>query len=94
MKKSTLKEIKKSMRKLDEAIADHQRVANQRIGIISGGPSIDEENRVFEEAHGDLLRLLRNAGPRTLRAAAECNDLKSVAEEISEIADQNGRILK
>jgi len=38
------------VRELDEARKEMNKVARARIGVISGGPSIDEENRAFDLA--------------------------------------------
>jgi hypothetical protein len=59
--KTNYAKIDSAVTRLTEARAELRKIANLRMGMISGMPSIDEENAEFEAALADLTKLVRNA---------------------------------
>lgn len=59
--KTNYVKIDSAVTRLSEARADVQKIASLRMGMISGMPSIDDENAEFELALADLVKLVRNA---------------------------------
>ena len=59
--KTNYAKIDSAVTRLAEARSELRKIANLRMGMISGMPSIDEENTEFEAALADLLSLVRNA---------------------------------
>lgn len=53
--------IKKALARLDEARTELNKIANLRIGVISGGPNITDERNEFDSARLELERLVRQA---------------------------------
>lgn len=70
------KAIHKAFVELDDAALEMNRVASLRIGMISGGPSIDQENEEFYRCLNVAKKLVSDAianGSRLSRLLAECN---------------------
>jgi hypothetical protein len=61
MKKTNYKKIELAVERVIKAREELNKIANLRIGVISGGPSIDEENKEFNEALNDLLPMVKAA---------------------------------
>ena len=59
--KTNYAKIEKAIDRLLSAQAEVRKVASLRIGMISGGPSIDEENAEAKEAWNELEVLVRTA---------------------------------
>ena len=59
--KTNYQKIDAAVVRLSEARAEVRKVASYRRGMISGMPSIDEENAAFDAALADLVRLVRGA---------------------------------
>jgi hypothetical protein len=59
--KTNYAKIDSAVTRLEQARADVRKIAGYRMGMISGMPSIDDENAEFEAALADLVKLVRNA---------------------------------
>lgn len=59
--KTNYAKIDSAVTRLAEARADVRKIASLRMGMISGMPSIDEENAEFEAALAYLVKLVRTA---------------------------------
>ena len=65
--KTTFRNFKKLMSEYESAVEAVKRVSSQRIGIISGGPSIDDENEEMERCEKLIVDFLMQCGVRVLR---------------------------
>jgi len=59
--KTTMKECRAAMIDLEKCRAAHNRVAAHRVGVISGGPSIDQENHDLDLAIARVENLFLSA---------------------------------
>lgn len=62
--KITGKYLDKLQVQLENACRELDRVARLRVGLLEGGPSIDDEKRAVERARANMIQALRQAGPR------------------------------
>lgn len=90
MTKITYEMIETQMEKIAEAQEAIAKVAAQRMGVISGGPSIEEENAVFDRLFDRLLEMARECEPRVLRRAWFYCDSRVITSELEEIARDRG----
>ncbi len=59
--KTNYKKIKQALIRLEEARVEFQKIASLRIGMISGGPDIEEEKQEFDDARQEVERLVNEA---------------------------------
>lgn len=67
--KTNYSAIRAAVKRLDEARDDLRKIANLRMGMISGMPSIADENAEFRAALADLNRLVSAALANNCRRA-------------------------
>ena len=64
--KNNYRKLSQLLQDVDEARAEVNKIAQMRIGVISGGPSIDEEKREFDRAAKVLIeatkKIISNGG--------------------------------
>ncbi len=78
--KTNYAEIDAAIKRVVEARTELRKIANLRVGVISGGPSIDEENEEFDAALREAKRLVHAA----IKNNARLSVLKAhVSEELT-----------
>ena len=83
--------IRDAIRELDEARVELNKLCRLNIGVISGGPSMDDEKEEFARCSKTLVKLVRQAianGCRLSRLQEVCGDEIVVSGMVRDAIDE------